>query len=185
MNGDVFSELVLVAACLFLFWQNLHRRGRPGMAFACAGIALTAALGAVRYAGFAQAAGPHRFFVILATCAALPLLADAVAFPDGEPARTRRGAGLFLFVASLVAVVVVVALKFEAWTQLVPGLSTVFILAFALRTRRVQVFIGALVLAGTFALMASGAPLKPFNPPQVLHYGMALALLLMCGTFRR
>jgi hypothetical protein len=183
MNGDTLSELVLVAVCAFLFWQNL--RARPGVAFACAGVGFTAALGAARYLGFTPAAGPHRFFVILASCAALPLLADALAFPDGQPARTRRGAGLFLFMASLVAIVLVVGLRFQPWEHIVPGLSTLFILGMALRARQGLVFLGALLLAGAFALMASGAALKPLNPPQVLHYGMALALLLMSGRFRR
>lgn len=182
MIGDTISELVLLAVCALLFLRNL--RARPGVAFSCAGIGFTAALGAVRYLGVAQAAGPHRFFVILACCAALPLLADALAFPGGEPARTRRGATLFLFMASLVAVVLVVVLRLEPWTHIAPGLSTLFILVMGLRARRMDISIGALVLIATFALMAFQVSLKPMTAPQVLHYGMAIALFVMCGARR-
>lgn len=181
MFGDTISEIVLLAVCAFLFLRNL--RNRPGVALASAGVGFTAALGALHYLGFAQSAGPHRFFIIISSCAALPLLAEALGFPNGEPARTRRGAGLFLFMASLVAVVLVVGLRFELWAQIAPGLATVFILVMAVRARRLHVVIGALILIATFALMKSGITLKPLNAAQVLHYGLAIGLLLM-GGFR-
>lgn len=180
--GDTLSELVLLIVCAFLFLYTL--RSRPGVAFACAGLGLTSALGVARYLGVTQIAGPHRFFILLSSCAALPLLADALSFPDGEPARTRRGASLFLFMASLVAIALVVGLRFELWTHLVPGLATLFILVMALRARRVQVAIGALILIATFALLLARMTPPPLTTAQLLHYGMAGALLVMCVKFR-
>lgn len=183
MSGDAVSDLVLAAVCAFLFFSNL--RPRPGIALACATVGLTAALGVLRYLGVAPAAGPHQFLVLVTKCAGLPLLADAVTWPDGEPARTRRGAGLFLFMGTMVAVILVVGMSVKLWSKLAPGLAVLCLLVATIRARRARPIGGAVLLAATFAATAAGAALTPLSPDEVLHYGMAGALLLLAGGAMR
>lgn len=179
MNGDALSDLVLSLVCLLLF--ALHRRGRPGLAFSCAALGITAAFGVAKLVGVAQAAGPHRFLVLLTSCVGLPLLADSVTFPDGEPARTRRGAALFLFMGTMLAVLLVVVLNLKFLLQLLPALSVLVLLIATLRDRRPLPILGAALFAATFAVLLAKVSLHGLSDAQVLHYGMAAAMLLIVG----
>ncbi len=180
MSGDALADLLLAAVCAYLFFANLGRR--PGIALACATLGLAAAFGVAFYLGAAPASGPHRFFSLMSSCAALPLLADAVAWPDGEPARTQRGAALYLFTGTLLAVFLVVVLGIRPWAKLAPALAAGLLVCGTLRARRLLPLLGAGLLLFTFALMASGAARRPLDPTQVLHYGLAAALLLIVGV---
>lgn len=179
MSGDAFSDLVLAALCALLFFSNLRRW--PGLAFACATLSLTAALGVARYVGWTYAAGPHQFLVLLTKCAALPLLAESWTWPGGAPARTRRGAGLFLFMSTMLAVLLVVVLSFKLWSLFAPAGSALLLLIATVRARRPRPIAGAVLLAATFAVTATDAVRWPASPAELLHYGLALALLLLCG----
>ena len=177
MNADAISDLALLVVCALLMVRSA--RVRPGFAFACAVIGCTALLGVLRFSGFAAAHGPHRFFTLLASGAALPLVADTVLWPNGEPARTRRGAALFLFVTGLVAIVLVVGLKLTLWLQIVPAVAALGILYGSLQNRRPTVIAGALILVASFGMLAAGVMIKPLTPVQLLHYALAATLLLI------
>jgi hypothetical protein len=177
VNGDAISDLVLVLVCVLLLLRNA--RLRPGIAYACAGVGCAAATGVLHLSGFAAASGPHRFFTLMASCTALPLLADAMIWPNGEPARTRRGAALFLFMSSLVAIVLVIGLKLALWLQIVPGLAALGILYGSLQNRRPPAIVGALILVASFGMLVLGVPLRPLSQAELLHYAMAVALLLI------
>jgi hypothetical protein len=86
MNGDALSDLLLALVTLPLAWRL--GGSRPGMSTAFLLIGVAAVLGVPRYMGVPQALGPHRFFSLLAACAAPP--------PDrrwqSPPAHCKRAA---------------------------------------------------------------------------------------------
>ena len=182
MSGDALSDLVLASVCALLFL--IHLQKRPGIAFACAVLGITAAFGVMSYLGVAAAVGPHRFLVLMTSCVGLPLFADSVTFPTGEPARARRGAGLFLFMGTLLAVLLVIVLHLDFLLQLVPALSVLVLLIATLRDRRPLPILGAALLAATFFVLARKIALSPLTSAQVLHYGMAASVPLIVGIRR-
>jgi hypothetical protein len=179
MSGDAISDLVLAAVGAFLYVANRGRR--PGIALACGTIGVAAALGVACYLGVTEAVGPHRFLSLMSSCAGLPLLADSLTWPDGEPARTRRGAVLFLFMGTLLAVLLFAALGFKAWKEILPALSALLLLFGTLRARRVLPLLGAGLLIATFVLLVGNVSIRPMSADQILHYGLSAALLLMAA----
>jgi hypothetical protein len=180
MNADAVSDLVLLLVCAALKWRNL--RSRPAIAMAVALIGLAALLGVLRYSGAAIVWGPHRFFSLLAACAAFPLLAAALRWPDAPLAQRGTAVGRFVLVAGGVGVAMTVS-GVALWSQVVPGLSAVLIVATVVQRRSAMGIAGALLLVGSFVVAATGKPdtlyLDFFNSTQALHYLLAGGLALL------
>jgi hypothetical protein len=185
MNADAVSDFVLLLVCAMLAWR--HLRTRPAVATAAALIGLAALLGVLRYSGLAVVWGPHRFFSLLAACAAFPLLAAALRWPDAPLAQRGAAVGRFVLVAGGVGVAMTVS-GVAWWSQVVPGLSAALIVATVLQRRSVVAIAGALLLVGSFVVVVAGNPdtlyLDFFNSTQALHYLLAggLALLVWPGA---
>lgn len=177
-TGFAISDVVLALACGFIALRVA--RARPGVALACAAIGIAATIGALRFSVLPELSGAHRFLSLTGSTAALPLLAASLAWPDGQAAKTGRGAALTLLVGSALGIAVVVGAGFPLWGQAVPALSAIAILAGAVRAGIPRKFMGALILVATFGFVAAKVPLGGFEPLEVLHYGMTAALLLAC-----
>lgn len=80
MNPDALSDLVLLLVCAAILW--FHLRQRPAVAVAAGLIGLAACLGVLRYSGWAEMLGPHRFTSLLA----------AAQVPEREPLGQTRTA---------------------------------------------------------------------------------------------
>jgi hypothetical protein len=96
MNPDALSDLVLLLVCAAVLW--FHLRQRPAVAMAAGLIGLAACLGVLRYSGWAEMLGPHRFTSLLAACAAFPLLASGLRWPDAPLATRGAAVGRFVLV---------------------------------------------------------------------------------------
>ena len=97
MNPDALSDLVLLLVCAAIPW--FHLRQRPAVAVAAGLIGLAACLGVLRwYSGWAEMLGPHRFTSLLAACAAFPLLASGLRWPDAPLATRGAAVGRFVLV---------------------------------------------------------------------------------------
>ena len=178
MNADALSDLVLLLVCASMARRSKH--ARPAVASAAALIGAAASLGVLRYSGVPLVWGPHRFASLLAACAAFPLLAAALRWPDA-PLSTRYAAvGRFVVVWGGVGIALTV-LGVGLWSQLVPGLSAVLIVWTVVQQRSLAGILGALLLVGSFVVAATGKPdtvyLNAFNSTQALHYLLAAGLL--------
>lgn len=176
--GYAISDFVLALACFAIAFRA--RDGRPGIALACVVIGIAAVFGVLRYSGFANVGGPHRFLSLLGATAALPLLAASLAWPASRAAKSIRGAALVVLVASGIGVAITAGAGIALWSQVVPAASALALLFVAFRLRAARSIACALLLAATFALVAARVTIAGFEPVELLHYGMAAALLLLC-----
>ncbi|MDB5935521.1 MAG: hypothetical protein JWQ01_2865 [Massilia sp.] len=170
MNGEALSDLLLALVSLPLAWRLRERHPGIGTAFLLIGVA--ALCGVVRYIGVPQALGPHRFFSLLAACAAMPLLAASLCWPTGASARRAAAAARFVLLAGGIGVLLVAVAGIAPWSSVAAALSALAIAASALRSRRPLAIAASVALVAAFAAGAAGAV-------QPLHILMALSLALM------
>jgi hypothetical protein len=132
MNPDALSDLVLLLVCAAVLW--FHLRQRPAVAMAAGLIGLAACLGVLRYSGWAEMLGPHRFTSLLAACAAFPLLASGLRWPDAPLATRGAAVGRFVLVVGGVGIVLTLA-GLALWSQVVPGVCALVIAWTAVQQR--------------------------------------------------
>ena len=161
--GYAVSDLVLALACLIIAVRSA--KARPGVA---------------RFSGVANVAGAHKFLSLIGSTAALPLLAAAIAWPESKAARTGRGASLVILVGSALGIAVVVGAGLALWGQVVPAASALVILVASIRHRELPPMAGAIVLVATCGVVAANLNPAGLAPLEILHYGMTVALLLLC-----
>jgi len=182
MNADAFSDLVLAAVCAWLFKRNL--RPRPGVAVSMALIGLAACLGVFDFSGVGALVGPHHFTSLVAACAAFPLLAWSLRWPEDPVANRLRTAGVGAVLLGAIGVAASVA-GVKLWGQVVPGAAAMGILWTTGRSRSRLGLLGAVLLLASFAATL-GSPATRFGDwiswVQVLHYLLAAALLALVGS---
>lgn len=124
MNADAFSDLVLALICALVFFRRI--RDMPGLAIPALLVGVAACFGVLRFSGVAVALGPHRYASLFAACAAFPLLAYALRFPDDPIARRLTAASRFAFLlgGTGVAAVVLVPANGAMWPRRCPPSSS-------------------------------------------------------------
>jgi hypothetical protein len=177
MNYDLLSEFLLAGVTLGITWHNL--KSRPGVAIGTLIIGLAALLGALIFAGVKEANGPHAFLALLASCAALPLLALSLVWRDGDLATRLRASVSFFIIASAVCLWMTDVLQFAAWGQIIPALSALLIMLGALQSKKLTAILGGLILLGCFALSLLQFTIYPLDSEQQLHILLSAALLLL------
>ncbi len=181
MNADALSDLVLLLVCAGLALQGY--RARPGVAVGLMLLGLAATFGVLRFSGMGVLLGPHRFASMLSACAAFPLLAASLRWPDAPTARRTTAAGRFVLVWGGWGVALHLVTG-GIWSQVVPGVAALLIVWTALQQRSLMAIAGAASLVGSFVVAALGKPgdlyLGVFNSTQALHYLLAAGLLLLC-----
>ena len=187
MNLDALSDLVLLLVCAAIVW--FHLRQRPALAVGAGLIGLAACLGVLRYSGWAEMLGPHRFAILLAACAAFPLLASGLRWPDAPLATRATAVGRFILVVGGVGIAATLA-GATFWSQVVPGVSVLVIAWTVVQQRSLWGMAGTLALVGSFVVAATGKAdsnyLGLFNNVQLMHYTLALGLaLLLVGASRQ
>lgn len=180
MNADALSDLVLLLVCAAVARRDL--RARPAVAVGAGLIGFAALLGVLRFSGVAVVYGPHRFFSLLAACAAFSLLAAGLRWPEAAIAKRPAAVGRFVVVLGGFGVALTV-MGVSLWSQIVPGLSAIVIVWTALQQRSALAIVGALLLVGSFVVAATGKPgalyLNYFNSTQALHYLLAAGVALL------
>lgn len=169
MNGVALSDLLLALVTLTLAWRLGARR--PGIAIAFLLIGVAAACGVLRFMDVPQALGPHRFLSLLGACAAVPLLAASLRWPDGASAQRAAAAARFVVLAGGIGVLATVA-GLALWGDAAAALSALVIAASALQSRRALAIAAGAALIVAFAAGAIGAMAQ-------LHMLMALSFALM------
>ena len=180
MNADALSDLVLLLVCAAILW--FHLRQRPAVAVAAGLIGLAACLGVLRYSGWAEMLGPHRFASLLAACAAFPLLAAGLRWPDAPLATRATAVGRFVLIVGGVGIALTLS-NVALWRDVVPGVSALVIAWTVVQQRNAWGMAGTLALLASFAVAATGKAdsnyLGLFNTVQLMHYTLALALALL------
>jgi hypothetical protein len=175
MNADAFSDLVLALICGLVFFRRI--RDMPGLAIPALLVGVAACFGVLRFSGVTVALGPHRYASLFAACAAFPLLAYALRFPDDPIARRLTAASRFAFLLGGIGVAAVV-LGAGKWGDVAAALSAFAILwtmLFACNSLRL---FGALALIAGFGVTLAFAPDAHFGfltPVQGLHYLLCVA----------
>lgn len=178
MNADAVSDLVLAIVCAIVSVRNL--RVRPGMAVASGMLGLAAVLGVLRFAGVEPVLGPHRFASLLAACAAFPLLAIAIRWPNDPLACRTTAAARFIFLSGAIGVALTI-LGLEFWRQLVPVASAALILIAVVSQRSPAGIAGAVALVASLAAAGQSAIAipGPLSGMQWMHYLMAIGIGLV------
>ena len=182
--ADDYPDSTLRDDALYELARTYLHRHTPSSdedrALACAAIATAALVGVARFSGVAEAAGAHKFLSLIGSTAALPLLAAAIAWPDCKAAKTGRGASLAILVGSALGIAIVAGAGFDLWGQIVPAASALVILGGTIRDHAWRPMAGAILLAATFGVVTAKLNIAGLAPIEILHYGMAAAVLLLC-----
>jgi hypothetical protein len=181
MTPEGGTDLVLAVICATLVWRK--RRQSPGLATAIAILGLAASLGVARFGGAAWAVGPHQFFVLVTSTAAIPLLAWCLRWPDSLPSLQPRAACLALLFGGAGGVILVGLLGFKAWS-LVCLLFAVYLLVVAAWRRRQPAFaLGTLLLIATGVVQATQPVIAGLPPVALLHLLLAAGVDLTAGGY--
>lgn len=190
MTLDSFSELVLAMVCAWIIWRSLKApQSFAGIGLAAALIGFAALLGLVKFSSFSEASevvsGPHRFASLVAAVGAFPILAYSLAQPASPIAMRLAGAWRMTFVLAGFSVAIV-ALGFKLWGQIVPAVCALWIgytVLFTTKKRSLLLVLGWLSLLASFAVTLLIKPdaivVGVLSKPQLLHYFLALALILL------
>jgi hypothetical protein len=175
MIGNAASDFVLALACV---WIMQTRRQQPGLVVAAFLIGLAASLGVLRYSGVEVLPGPHQFASALSACAAFPLLAYALRYPDDPIAAQLTGAIRFALLLGGLGIGLTVA-GVSQWGPAVAVISALVIAWTMVAARNPVGTAGAaLLLAGMAATVIgrAGNAVPLFNPVVVLHLCLAAGL---------
>ena len=175
MPSLAYTDGLLALICLWL----LTRASLPlGVRIAAGTLGLAAVLGVLRFSGLYPIPQWHQFVSMLGACAAFPLLAVAVLWPDAAATRQLKFASIF-FIG--MAVFGVLAAGVAQKRVVVDALTVISVVAMVISLARggrwPAALTTALMLAGLL-LFASKATVVPgLVPGDLLHIGMAIGLL--------
>ncbi len=180
LNADALSDLALALVCGAV--AVAHWRARPALAQASALFFVAASFGVLRFSGIAFALGPHRFFSLLAACAAFPLLAVAVRWPDDDIAKRANAAARFVLLFGAIGLAFHMT-GFALWRDILPVVSVLVIAFAAIRTKNAHGIFGALLFIASLVVAALGQAsafsFGAFNATQAMHYLMAAGFALL------
>jgi hypothetical protein len=174
MPSLAYTDGILALICLWL----LTRASLPiGLRIAAGTLGLAAVLGVLRFSGLYPIPQWHQFVSMLGACAAFPLLAVAVLWPDAAATRQLKFASIFFIGMAVLGVLAVGVAQKRVLVDALTVISVVAMLISLARGGRWSTTLTtALMLAGLL-LFASKATVVPgLVPGDLLHIGMAIGL---------
>lgn len=176
---EAATDLLLALVCAGL--AVMRWRQTPGTAIALGLLGLAAALGVAHFSAMPWAAGPHRFAVLVANNAAVPLLAWCLRWPDSLPAQQPRAACIAIVFGGATGIGLVGLLGIKIWALLCLVLAAALLLAAAWERPRWSLRAGvALLLAAGVVQSAAIAP-AGLSTATILHLLLALGLASAVG----
>jgi len=169
-----YTDGLLALVCLWL----LSRASLPlGARIAAGTLGIAAVLGVLRFSGLYPIPQWHQFVSMLGACAAFPLLAVAVLWPDAAVARQLKFAAIFFIILAVIGVLAVgVAQK----RVVVDALTVISVVAMVISLERggrwPTALTTALMLAGLLLFAAKATVVPALVPGDLLHIGMAIGL---------
>ncbi len=174
MPSLAYTDGLLALVCIGL----LARASLPlGVRIAAGTLGIAAALGVLRFSGLYPIPQWHQFVSMLGACAAFPLLAVAVLWPDAAVARQLKFASIFFIVLAVIGVLAVgVAQK----RVVVDALTVISVVAMAISLARggrwSTALTAVLMLAGMLLFAAKSTLVPTLAPGDLLHIGTAIGL---------
>lgn len=175
MPSLAYTDGLLALVCLWL----LSRASVPlGVRIAAGTLGAAAVLGFLRFSGLYPIPQWHQFVSMLGACAAFPLLAVAVLWPDAAVARQLKFAAIFFIGMAVFGVLAVGVAQKRVVVDALTVISVVAMLFSLARGGRWPTAIStALMLAGLLLFAAKAAVVPALVPGDLLHIGMAIGLL--------
>jgi len=175
MTPEGFTDLLLALTCLLLAW-HLRRRS-AGLQVALLVIGMAAGLGVARFEGADWALGPHRFAVIVAGTAALPLLAWSLRWPGSLPATQPRAACITIVFGGALGVILAGLSGITFWPLLCQAMALAGLVAAAWHRRHPRLVVGVLLLLGAGGVQVSGGVFAGLPATALLHLLLAAGLV--------
>lgn len=175
MPSLAYTDGLLALVCLWL----LSRASVPlGVRIAAGTLGAAAVLGFLRFSGLYPIPQWHQFVSMLGACAAFPLLAVAVLWPDAAVARQLKFAAIFFIGMGAIGLLAVGVAQKRVVVDALTVISVVAMLFSLARGGRWPTAIStALMLAGLLLFAAKAAVVPALVPGDLLHIGMAIGLL--------
>jgi hypothetical protein len=175
MPSLVYTDGVLALVCLWL----LSRASLPlGARIAAGTLGIAAVLGVLRFSGLYPIPQWHQFVSMLGACAAFPLLAVAVLWPDAAVARQLKFAAIFFIILAVIGVLAVGVAQKRVVVDALTVISVVAMMISLARGGRWPTAISTtLMLAGLLLFAAKATVVPALVPGDLLHIGMAIGLL--------
>jgi len=175
MPSLAYTDGVLALVCLWL----LTRASLPlGLRIAAGTLGVAAVLGVLRFSGLYPIPQWHQFVSMLGACAAFPLLAVAVLWPNAAVARQLKFAAIFFIILAVIGVLAVGVAQKRVVVDALTVISVVAMLfSLARGGRWPTALTTALMLAGLLLFAAKAAVVPALVPGDLLHIGMAIGLL--------
>ena len=175
MPSLAYTDGLLALVCLWL----LARASLPlGVRIAVGTLGIAAVLGVLRFSGLYPIAQWHQFVSMLGACAAFPLLAVAVLWPDAAVARQLKFASIFFIVLAVIGVLAVGVAQKRVVVDALTVISVVAMVISLVRGGRWPTALTtALMLAGLLLFAAKAAVVPALVPGDLLHIGMAIGFL--------
>jgi hypothetical protein len=175
MPSLAYTDGVLALVCLWL----LTRSSLPlGVRIAAGTLGAAAVLGVLRFSGLYPIPQWHQFVSMLGACAAFPLLAVAVLWPNAAVARQLKFAAIFFIILAVVGVLAVGVAQKRVVIDALTVISVVAMVISLVRGGRWPAALTtALMLAGLLLFAAKAAVVPALVPGDLLHIGTAIGLL--------
>jgi len=175
MPSLAYTDGLLALVCLWL----LSRVSLPlGVRIAAGTLGIAAVLGVLRFSGLYPIPQWHQFVSMLGACAAFPLLAVAVLWPDAAVARQLKFASIFFIILAALGVLAVGVAQKRVVVDALTVISVVAMLfSLARGGRWPTALTTALMLAGLLLFAVKAAVVPTLVPGDLLHIGMAIGLL--------
>ena len=175
MPSLAYTDGVLALVCLWL----LSRASLPlGARIAAGTLGIAAVLGVLRFSGLYPIPQWHQFVSMLGACAAFPLLAVAVLWPDAAVARQLKFAAIFFIILAVIGVLAVGVAQKRVVVDALTVISVVaMVISLARGGRWPTALTTALMLAGLLLFAAKATVVPALVPGDLLHIGMAIGLL--------
>lgn len=175
MPSLAYTDGLLALVSLWL----LSRASLPlGVRIAAGTLGAAAVLGFLRFSGLYPIPQWHQFVSMLGACAAFPLLAVAVLWPDAAVARQLKFAAIFFIIMAVIGVLAVGVAQKRVVVDALTIISVVAMVISLARGGRWPTAIStALMLAGLLLFAAKAAIVPALVPGDLLHIGMAIGLL--------
>ena len=175
MPSLAYTDGLLALVCLWL----LSRASLPlGARIAAGTLGIAAVLGVLRFSGLYPIPQWHQFVSMLGACAAFPLLAVAVLWPDAAVARQLKFAAIFFIILAVIGVLAVGVAQKRVVIDALTVLSVVaMVISLARNGRWPAALATTLMLAGLLLFAAKATVVPALVPGDLLHIGMAIGLL--------
>ena len=175
MPSLAYTDGLLALVCLWL----LTRASLPlGVRIAAGTLGAAAVLGVLRFSGLYPIPQWHQFVSMLGACAAFPLLAVAVLWPDAAVARQLKFASIFFIGMAVLGMLAVGVAQKRVVVDALTVISVVaMVISLARGGRWPTALTTALMLAGLLLFAAKATVVPALVPGDLLHIGVAIGLL--------